>query len=109
MSDYLAALTGAGTAVAVGTVMMARSWPTPGQHRGPRRVAELLADAELVPLDELLTAEAEFTAEYGDAFAPAWRCCPGHAGAPVRDGWLCPDCRLPIPAHTTTITTGDRS
>lgn len=101
MSDFVTALTGAGTAVAVGTVMMARSWPTPGQHRGPRRVAELLADAELVPLDELLTAEAEFTAEYGDT-APAWRHCPGH-DTPGRNGWWCTDCRLPIPAHTTTI------
>jgi hypothetical protein len=86
--------------------MMARSWPTPGQHRGPRRVAELLAEAELVPLDELLTAEAEFADEYGDA-APAWKHCPGH-DAPAGDGWWCPDCRLPIATHTTT-TTGARS
>jgi hypothetical protein len=107
VSDYLTALTGAGTAVAVGTVMMARSWPTPGRHRGPRRVAELLAEADLVPLDELLTAEAEFTAEYGDT-APEWRRCPGHDdGPPARNGWWCPACRLPIATHTTTTTTGD--
>lgn len=106
MSDYLTALTGAGTAVAVGTVAMARSWPTPGQHRGPRRVAELLAEAELVPLDELLTAEREFADAYGDP-VPAWRCCPGH-DTPARDGWWCPTCRLPLATHTTT-TTGARS
>lgn len=96
MSDYVTALTGAGTAVAVGTVMMARSWPTPGQHRGPRRVAELLAEAELVPLDELLTAEAEFDAEYGEA-APVWQRCPGH-NTPADSGWWCPTCHLPIPS-----------
>lgn len=103
MSDYLTALTGAGTAVAVGTVMVARSWPLPARHRGPRRVAELLAEAEFVPLDELLTAEAEFDAEYGETFAPDWRHCPGHT-TPVGEGWWCPTCRLPIPALTTTIT-----
>lgn len=99
MSDYLTALTGAGTAVAVGTVMVARSWPAPAQHRGPRRVAELLS--EFVPLDELLTAEAEFDAEYGETFAPDWRHCPGH-NTPTGDGWWCPTCRLPIPTHATT-------
>ena len=101
MSDYITALTGAGTTVAVGAVMMARSWPTPGQHRGPRRVAELLAEAELVPLDELLTAEAEFATEYGDT-TPVWQHCPGHDDGPLaRNGWWCPACRLPI--HATTI------
>jgi hypothetical protein len=99
VSDYLTALTGAGTAVAVGAVMVARSWPMPGQDRGPRRVAELLAEAELVPLDELLTAEAEFDAEYGDT-TPVWQHCPGH-DTPVGDGWWCPACRLPI--HATTV------
>jgi hypothetical protein len=104
VSCYLTALTGAGTAVAVGTVLMARSWPVPGRHRGSRRVAELLS--EFVPLDELLSAEAEFTAEYGDTFTPAWRCCPGHdAGTPARNGWWCPACHLPTPT-TATITTG---
>jgi hypothetical protein len=102
VSDYITALTGAGTAVAVGTVMVARSWPTPARHRGPRRVAELLAESEFVPLDELLTAEAEFDTEYGETFAPAWRHCPGHT-TPSGDGWWCPTCRLPIPAHTTSI------
>jgi hypothetical protein len=108
VTDELTAAVGALTAIMLpaGT-LVARSWPAPARHRGPRRVAELLAEADLVPLDELLTAEAEFTAEYGDTFAPVWRHCPGHAGAPVRDGWLCPACRLPIP--TTTITAGDRS
>lgn len=99
MSDYITALTGAGTTVAVGAVMMARSWPTPGQHRGPRRVAELLADAELVPLEELLTAEGEFTTAYGHA-APVWQHCPGH-DVPVDGGWWCPICHLPIHATTT--------
>jgi hypothetical protein len=107
MSDYLTALTGAGTAVAVGTVMVARSWPAPARHRGPRRVAELLAEAELVPLDELLTAEREFDAEYGATFAPDWRHCPGH-GTPVGEGWVCPTCRLPIHTHTTTTLGGTR-
>lgn len=107
MSDYLTALTGAGTAVAVGTVMVARSWPLPARHRGPRRVAALLADAELVPLDELLSAEAEFATEYGDTFTPVWRSCPGH-DTPASDGWWCPACHLPNPAHTAT-TTGARS
>lgn len=107
MSDYITALTGAGTAVAVGAVMVARSWPVAGQHRGPRRVAELLAEAEFAPLDELLTAEAEFTAAYGDT-APVWRHCPGHDDGPLaRNGWWCPNCRLPLPALTTTTTTGD--
>lgn len=98
MSDYVTALTGAGTAVAVGAVMVARSWPAPNRYRGPRRVAELLAEAELVPLDELLTAEAEFATEYGDT-TPVWQHCPGH-DTPVGDGWWCPTCRLPIPALT---------
>ena len=106
MSDFVTALTGAGTAVAVGTVMVARSWPAPARHRGPRRVAVLLS--EFVPLDELLTAEAEFDAEYGETFAPDWRHCPGHDDGPAaRNGWWCPTCRLPIPTHT--IAMGDRS
>jgi hypothetical protein len=110
VSDFVTALTGAGTAVAVGTVMVARSWPAPARHRGPRRVAALLAEAELVPLDELLTAEAEFDAEYGETFAPVWRHCPGHDdGLPARNGWWCPTCRLPIPTHTTTTTIGGTS
>lgn len=95
MSDFVTALTVPGTAVAVGTVMVARSWPAPARHRGSRRVAELLS--EFVPLDELLTAEAEFDAEYGDTFAPDWRSCPGH-DTPASDGWWCPACRLPIPS-----------
>ncbi|MGJ5831367.1 hypothetical protein [Streptomyces ossamyceticus] len=103
MSDYITALTGAGTTVAVGAVMMARSWPTPGQRRGPRRVAELLAEAELVPLDELLSAEREFATEYGNT-APAWQHCPGH-DTPADSGWWCPNCHLPV--HATTTTTGD--
>jgi hypothetical protein len=108
VNDELTAAVGALTAVMLpaGT-LIARSWPVPARHRGPRRVAELLADAELVPLDELLTAEAEFTAEYGDT-APVWRYCPGH-DTPASDGWWCPACHLPIPTHTTTITTGNRS
>lgn len=105
MSDYITALTGAGTAIGVGAVMVARSWPAPNRHRGPRRVAELLAEAEFVPLDELLTAEQEFATEYGDMFAPVWRHCPGHDGAPD-GGWWCPNCHLPLPALTTT-TPGD--
>lgn len=108
MSDYITALTGAGTAVAVGAVMVARSWPTPGQHRGTRRVAELLAEAELVPLDELLTAQAEFDAAYGDTFAPVWQHCPGH-DVPAGDGWWCPNCRLPLSTLTTTTIGGTHS
>ena len=100
MNDELTAAVGALTAVMLpaGT-LIARSWPLPARHRGPRRVAELLS--EFVPLDELLTAEAEFDAEYGETFAPDWRHCPGHT-APSGEGWWCPTCRLPIPTHTTT-------
>lgn len=100
MNDELTAAVGALTAVMLpaGT-LIARSWPLPNRHRGPRRVAELLAEPELVPLDELLTAEKEFATEYGEA-APAWQHCPGH-DTPAGDGWWCPNCRLPLPALTT--------
>lgn len=103
MSDYVTALTGDGTALAVGAVMVARSWPAVGERRGPCRVAELLAEAEFVPLDELMRAQDDFTAEFGDV-APVWRHCGGHDELPARDtgGWLCPHCHLPAPALTTT-------
>lgn len=51
MSTLATALAGALTAVGVGSVSLARSWPQPrrGRHRATRQ-----AGKEFVPLDELL-------------------------------------------------------
>lgn len=46
MSAYLTALTGAGTAVAVGVVAIVRAWPQPaGQHRGARAFGSVAVQA----------------------------------------------------------------
>jgi hypothetical protein len=63
VSDYLTALTGAGTAVAVGTVMMARSWPAWERKPLPKPAVRSV----YVSLDELLDGP-EVT--NGDAWCP---------------------------------------
>lgn len=68
MSDYLTALTGAGTTVAVGLVIVARAATAPrrGRHRAPAYIT--------VPLDHLMPAWPEPT--HGVLAAQAFAWCP---------------------------------
>lgn len=56
MSQYLAALTGAGTVVAVGVTFLARTLRPTGQHRAPRPL--------LRPVEALDQVEAHCPAEH---------------------------------------------
>ncbi|MER7801200.1 hypothetical protein ABTX71_12800 [Streptomyces parvulus] len=62
MSQYLAAMTGAGTLVAAGVTLIARSWPTAptGRHRAPRTAP---AVEPLRPVEALDAFEAYCPAE----------------------------------------------
>lgn len=70
MSDYMTALTGAGTAVAIGLIAMARGSAPTGLHRKPR-VRQVLDSASL---DELLGPWPE--PAYGTPVVWAFRECP---------------------------------
>ncbi|KMS79072.1 hypothetical protein ACH49_13515 [Streptomyces leeuwenhoekii] len=89
MSQFAAALAGAITAVGVGAVAVARSWPTAsGRHRAPQRGAE----AKLLrPVEALDTFEAYCPAEDRPTLQLRLRL----------GGSVCTECRLP----TTSITT----
>ncbi|MEU8537106.1 hypothetical protein [Streptomyces parvulus] len=64
MSQYLAAMTGAGTLVAAGVTLIARSWPAAptGRHRAPRATA-VPAVEPLRPVEALDQFEAYCPAE----------------------------------------------
>lgn len=89
MSDYITALTGAGTAMAVGLTSMARALPVrpKGRHRAPRPAVQSVLNE--VSLNELLDGgEVECN---GFEFCPAEQRTTFHAIR--RDGsrrcWTC--------------------
>lgn len=90
MSDFVTALTGAGTAMAVGIVAMARASAPSGQHRKP----PLRAVLDEASLEELLGPWPEPVC--GAAVARAWADCPScrkaTAGVLHKDGWMCGEC-----------------
>lgn len=105
MNQFLAAAAGAITAVGVGAVGFARSWPGPsGRHRAPRTAT--------VTLDDLLGpppafADIDFTdVPVAGVLTQAWRPCSGPCGGDMpsvvhADGsHTCGHC------FTTTTTTG---
>lgn len=91
MSQFVTAMTGAGTVVAVGLTMVARAWHVPaGRHRKPRPAPVH------VPLDALLGPTYE--TPHGAACTPRWAYCPrceeDAPGAVHGDGWQCGQCLL---------------
>ena len=90
MSDYLTALTGAGTAVAVGLTAMARSWTAnPARHRQPDR---------LPPESDLIGAPSAYTDPWADTqpfgvvrtgFGNCDDCGGTTAGIITRNGFRC--------------------
>lgn len=102
MSDYLTALTGAGTGVAVGLTVMARAWTTtsPARHR---------ASVQFVPLDDLLGPPSAYTSydtltdvpalgPITPGFGVCEPCGTVTAGSHNRDGFLCGVCFTPAGA-----------
>jgi hypothetical protein len=91
MSQYLTALTGAGTAIAVGMTLAARSWtriepvevPT-GRHRGR-------PDERLVPLADLMRP-TQVLDEF-EAYCPAEDRPTLQIRLRVDDSCLCTECR----------------
>ena len=78
MSDFVTALTGAGTTVAVGIVMVARSLaPSPSRHRHPEK---------LPPVEDLIGPPSAYTAVDPDADTQVF--------GVIRTGFgWCEDCR----------------
>ncbi|MFF0512471.1 hypothetical protein [Streptomyces sp. NPDC004250] len=93
MSQYLAAMTGAGTLVAAGVTLIARSWPAAptGRHRATRETTEA---ARLRPVQAQDRINAHCAVQ--DRPTLQLRLTTG--------GLCCTEC-----SHTTTITTGDRA
>jgi hypothetical protein len=90
VSDFVTALTGAGTTVAVGVVMVARSL-APSRHRHPEK---------LPPLEDLIGPPSEYTAVDPDADTQAFgivrtgfgwceHCQNTTAGIVTRNGFRC--------------------
>ncbi|MGW2933979.1 hypothetical protein ACWDA7_19495 [Streptomyces sp. NPDC001156] len=95
MSAYLTALTGLGTAVAVGLVAVARTWPHPsGRHRA-RRAADTSWRRPLLRPQEAMANDV--------AWCPAERRTTMHAFLRL-GGRQCWDCRHITPHHPLTNT-----
>lgn len=100
MSQYLTAMVGAGTSVAISLTALARHLtaieplPRPtGRHRGK-------PEAELVPLAELFRPR-ESLAKF-EAYCPAERRMTLHCETRVTSAFLCLDCR------NTTMIPGEK-
>lgn len=93
MSAFHAAVGGTLSALGVGMVMVARTWPAPGRHR-----ARVMDDESL--LTELL-GPVEREPVHGAVLAQAWRYCPScdrdEPSVLHNEGWTCGHC-----FHTTT-------
>ncbi|MFE9125076.1 hypothetical protein ACFYOF_06570 [Streptomyces sp. NPDC007148] len=88
MNDFAAALAATVMTIAVGAVMMARSWPTPsGRHRGGSVPAAPAAPALLRPVEALDQFEAYCPAEDRPTLQIRLRL----------GGELCTECRNPHP------------
>lgn len=105
MSAFHAAVGGTLSALGVGMVMVARTWPAPGRHR-----ARVMDDEAL--LTELLGPPSPYTTGFEHADGPistGFADCPPcgrvTAGALTEDGWLCGECLT----HTNHTTTGDHT
>jgi hypothetical protein len=81
VSAYIAALTGAGTALAVGLVTIARAWPQPTGRRRARGPA--------LPAVEALEKTAALCATEGRVTL--------HARTHITRQLICLDCRNPSP------------
>lgn len=90
MSQFAAALTGAGALIGAAMLAVARAWPATGRHRKPP--ARKVLDE--TPLGQLSGPWPE--PAYGAAFAQAWRDCPtcrkATPGVLHKDGWRCGEC-----------------
>lgn len=95
--QFIAALTGAGTAVAVGLTMMVRAVQGPaGRHRATH------PQPAYVPLDDLLGPSwSEFEPPYGAVVVQRWGACPtcgqDTPGVIHGDGWQCGQCLTIVP------------
>lgn len=103
MSDhqFITALTGAGTVVAVGLTVMARAWGTtyPAKHRA----ADLLDEADLLGPPSAYTtvdpnAETQAFGVIRTGFGWCQPCQSTTAGVITRNGFRCGECLTPAAA-----------
>lgn len=98
MSDYAAALTGAGLWVGLGLLALARWWATPpappARHRAPRPLVRAVLDE--TKLEELLPPWPDAMPAFEADPPRTWQWCPScickERGALYPDGWICGRC-----------------
>ena len=113
MSDYAAALTGAGLWVGMGLLAIARWWASvpapPARHRAPRPLVRAVLDE--VTLEQLLPPWPDETAAHDIEPARTWQWCPNdfryESGALYPDGWICGHCQEIAPADNAAAGLGD--
>lgn len=114
MSDYVTVLAGAGTALAVGAVVVARTWPTSAEPR-PAPAPAVRQVLDEASLDELLGPwpEPGGWPSPGEPIRQGWRPCEpcGRNTVSVlhETGWTCGECLRCTAAETTTTSTGDHT
>lgn len=92
MSDYLTALSGAGTTLAVGITMVARSWTvSPARHRAPHR---LPSESDLIGPPSAYTtvdpnADTQAFGVVRTGFGWCETCQQTTAGVIARNGFRC--------------------
>ncbi|MFD4968890.1 hypothetical protein [Streptomyces sp. NPDC058424] len=94
MSQFITALVGAGAAVGVGSVMVARNWPQPyrGRHRAPAAPKQRAQAGNASSPSPQAAPVPPHGAVVAQSYDDCPNCAKATAGMLHKAGWTCGEC-----------------